>query len=311
MAIIDKKGFFRGPVGKLNFRYYRGKQIAQSKSENINQTVPSRESGLEFGLCSGSARVMREAFAPTFYDYDGPMVNRFTSAVRNAFTACRHKVRGERDMHDVDLNYLLGFQFNNNSRLTEALNIRVKAELSEGGKLQVVIPKFDYSYIKGIKADHYILRFLAVSFDFKSECYRYHPVKDISVGPGTGFDGGVIELGEGFPKGRVLLLSMSLHAYSVNSLNENIYQNSKNWSPSEIVGAWNIGQEEEMTTFLPQSNDEYLVDISCPYNRERLLKRINDIKLLRTDASAQKEKDPGPAQIPITELPEGDISFRK
>ena len=108
MAIIDKKGALHGSVSNIVYRTWRDLNVVQTKPSRVKQTLSSKEAGLEFGLCSSTARVMREAFCWAYKGCDGGMVNRFTSAVRKSVLASPKK-RGERDIHAADLSFLKVF----------------------------------------------------------------------------------------------------------------------------------------------------------------------------------------------------------
>lgn len=76
----------------------------------------------------------------------------------------------------------------------QVLKIKPKAEFFEENKLTITVPALHGEDISGAHSDYYILRFLAVSFDFKAECYRYHRVKDICISSSKNYEGEVIEL---------------------------------------------------------------------------------------------------------------------
>ncbi|WP_207421358.1 hypothetical protein [Desertivirga brevis] len=313
MAILDKKGFFHGKMGNLNFRYYRGRQVVQTKSAKVKQTYASKESSLEFGLCSGSAKVIRNAFSAVISGYEGGMVNRFNSVVRNSVSACRHRERGDRDLHDADLSYLKGFQFNSHSPVDQVLKVRPKAEFLEENKLKISVPGFRGEDIRGGNGQYYILRFLAVSFDFKAECYRYHRIKDIRISSLERYEGEVIELEADFPKGRVLLLSMSIHAYNLTKLGEEMLLNSKEWSPAELIGAWHIPADEEILRLRAEKGDDALItpkDYYCGFEREGILKRFRELKEKRQPVTAKKKSRPERLEVKDIALPEGDIGFK-
>jgi len=171
MAIIDRKGALHGRVSNIIYRTYRGQQIAQIKPARVKQTIDTKEAGLEFGLCSSTAKVLRSAFGYAYKTYDGGMINRLTAKVRKAVSACTHKERGDRDIHDADLNYLKGSQFNMNSPLENTLNIRPELQFTEDKHIKVYLPPIKVSDIKGPKAEKYILRLVAISFNFKKDVY--------------------------------------------------------------------------------------------------------------------------------------------
>ena len=316
MAILNAKGFLKGGIGELVFRNFRGKQVIQAKPKKSTPTAGSVGSSLEFGLCSASAKVMREAFGAVVSGYDGAMINRFNGVVRNSLTACRNKVCGERDLHDADLSFYHGFQFNQNSPVDKVLEIKPKAEMDEDCRLRLTIPSFSADEILGIKSYYFKIRFLAISFDFKAECYRYHRVKDIRLKGAERFEGEELELDLEVPKGRMLLLSMSLHAYSVNNLGEEVNLNTTQWNPAEIIGGWHIPPDEEVEQIRAEGRESTLVtplDFPSSHDRGSFLKRFRELREDTQEshqASSRHKEEPIP-KWPKDDLPGGDIGFRK
>ena len=179
MAIVDRSGKVRGAISNLVYRSYRSLNIIQSKPAKVKQTIASKESGLEFGLCSNAACEIRKAFNPAYSGYDGAMINRFTGLVRKGLQACTTKERGYRDMHDADLSFLQGFQFNANSPLDKVLKVRPIASLEENS-IRVSLPAF--SVRRDIKwlpnALKCTLRIVAISFDFRKKVFSYLGCKE-------------------------------------------------------------------------------------------------------------------------------------
>lgn len=311
MAIINKKGIISGVAGNLTFRNFRGKQVVQSKPKRFKQTAASVETSLEFGLCSASAKVMRMAFETVFSGNDGAMVNRFNSLVRNSLFANRYKERGERDLHDADLGFFKGFQFNQNSPFDKVLKVRPTVQLDENFRLKLSIPAFNAKEIQGIKADFFVVRFLAVSFDFKAQCYRYHLVKDIQLKRSELFRGEELDVDLEFPKGRMVLLSLSIHAYTSNGLGEKISLNSSQWSPAELIGGWHIPADEEVEQIRAEGREQSLItsdDVVAYFGRHNFMNKFRSLKEKR------RSKEPLVTEVvsgTVDDLPEGDIGFGK
>jgi hypothetical protein len=251
MAIIDKKGVHHGRIANTIYRTYRGKQIGQSKPLRVKQTVKTKEAGHEFGLCSSTAKTFRRAFGYAYKAHDGGMVNRLTGKVRKAVSTCMQKECGERDIHDAELQYLKGFQFNANSPLDSVLNARPQVQFTEDNKIKVYLPAIKIADIKGIKANKYILRLVGIGFNFKKEVYSYNSYREIEISNKQPWEGGEILLDEGFAKGRLVLLSMSLHGYTDDGYQGLDCVNSKEWSPCEIIGAWHAHGELDDTQITP------------------------------------------------------------
>ncbi|WP_207532535.1 hypothetical protein [Desertivirga arenae] len=313
MGKIDKKGIIHGGVDDVSYRSYRGQQIVQMKARKVKQTIATRESGLEFGMCASTARVIREAFHRTYKGgYDGPMINRFNSVVQSAVRACSTKPRCHRNLHDADLSYIRGFQFNNNSPLDKVLKARPDA-IMETGVVRVFLPAFSREDIKEKVANYCIIRLLLVAFDFKKKVYRYLDCKEIKIDD-NGFDGGNIELEGLIPQGSVALLTMSVHAYVNDVFDGSRSINSKEWSPSEIIGAWHMSasEKQEHLDRKDLNGNGFIVDVDIPFVITDPLKKLKELykKKYKPDqakAGSLKVKKKVPEDE--FELPKGEISF--
>lgn len=238
MARIDKKGALHGSVSNIVYRTYRGQQIAQLKPKKFVQTRATQEAGLEFGLCSSTACAIRTAFASVYRVHDGKMVNRLLTRVRKSISSSTARERGERDIHDAETSYLKGFQFNANSSLENVVTARPEAQLSEENQIRVYLPAIKEADIKGLKADKYIIRLVAISFNFKEDVYTYNCYREIEIDSSHPWQGGEIRMDEGIQDGRLVLLAMTIHAYKKDYYDGFICINSKEWSPAELIGAW-------------------------------------------------------------------------
>ncbi|WP_256012514.1 hypothetical protein [Desertivirga xinjiangensis] len=319
MAIIDRNGILHGSMANNVYKGYRNRQVIQGKPKEFKQTLASKASGLEFGLCSTTAKAIRHAFIHTYSGYDGQMINRMNSAVRNGVSASR-KACGERDVHDADLSFLQGFQFNNNSPMDKVLRARPQTYLDAENKICINLPPISIYDIKGPGDSNtqYALRFVAIAFDFKKEVYCYNSVKEIKIAYMQDFEGGVIRLEDAAIKGRLVMLSMSIHGYKDDGFGGLETINSKAWSPSELIGAWQIAGESEVAETNDEEAPAYRV-IELVYWGNRIL---DEIKRLRQKAGAPKKvpqkaraENPKPRSEPwpvsIFELPKGDIGFPK
>lgn len=316
MAIIDKRGILHGSVNNIVYRGYLDKQVAQIKPKKFRQTLASKESSLEFGLCSSTARVIRYAFGYTYSGYDGRMINRMNSAVRNGITASQ-KARGERDMNDADLSFLSGFQFNNNSPMPKVLRARPETYLDAENKICVKLPAITQKDIQGpCNGADYILRFAAIAFDFKNRVFCYNSVKEIKIGYKLNFEGGVIQLEDEVIKGRLVLLSMSIHASGNDGFGGIKTHNSKAWSPCELIGAWHIAGESEGDKDNTIKKDRMIEIAYCGNDilqaiarlREKAQAKVNEQKkavLARPKPKIESESKPDTGPV----LPKGDIKF--
>ncbi len=311
MAIVDRSGKVRGAISNLIYRSYRSLNIIQSRPAKVKQTTATKESGLEFGLCSNAACEIRKAFNPAYSGYDGAMINRFTGLVRKGLQACTSKERGYRDMHDADLSFLEGFQFNANSPLDKVLKVKPVASLEENA-IRVSLPAI--SVRRDIKwppnALKCTLRIVAISFDFRKQVFSYLGCKESTLKETDSYSAQEWLIEGPLPQGRIVLLSMSLHAYSNSYFDNQVSLNSKEWSPAEIIGAWHIPSDEEQPEIQLNNRRSNAVlsgnDQPLGYIGDDMLAKI--IELQQKNAGKIKPLVKPKPTVGL-KLPSGDIGF--
>jgi len=315
MAVIEKDGALRGTVANYVYRRYRNLNIIQSKPGRVRQTLNSKKSSLEFGLCCSTAKQLRTAFQPVVMGYDGSMINRLNGLVRRSVQACRSKSAGQRDLHDAELSMLQGFQFNADSALSKVLKVRPEVSLTADRRVRVKIPALDR--LTDIQApartSYYILRAMVVAFDFKKELYCYAGHRDLLIESCTPAQDWLMD--EVVPEGRVVMVSISLHAYLTNQLTDAVSINSKNWNPAELMGCWSVpaaeGQEEAHIEWPARArvmpDGEHL--FSGYVGRELLdeIRRLNEKYAKKEDRGMVYRK----TEADTFRLPVGDIRFGK
>ncbi len=247
MAIIDKQGRFHGKAGGLVYRTIGDIDVVQTMPRKAKQTQATKESSLEFGLGSNTAAEIRDVLWPAYHSPDKGMVNRLTSVVVKCIRGSLTRGRGDRDLHDGDLTYLEGFQFNKNSPLGEVLSVRPEVRIAEDGKPEVRIPPFNsYSGIRcPVKENNgYTLRFTATAFHFRSEYYQYLDCRDVWIAKGLQIPEQVWKVEKILPAGSIVILTVSLFAVARKSFSE-MMLNSGEWSPGEIIRVLQVPQGEE------------------------------------------------------------------
>ncbi|WP_207532858.1 hypothetical protein [Desertivirga arenae] len=310
MATIDKKGDIHGSVGPNVYRMWRDIKVIQSKPKrNAKRTIASKEASLEFGMCSSTARVIRTAFGWAYKAYDGGMINRFTKAVRSAVSASSKEV-GERDIHDADLSFLKGFQFNNNSPLDKVLKLRPTAELSEDNKVIVNLPRIAKEDIKAHYAQEYGIRLLVIAFDFKERVYSNIAAKEIRINYKQAFEGGAIVFDEPLPEGRLVAVSMSIYGYKPGFGGGVETTNNVQWSPGEILNLWQLpAQAEDKSHAVLKMGPFRYENIPMGYQGDSCLARI---AWLRRKAEETKISSSKPAEKHVSvppDFPKGDVKF--
>ena len=250
MAVIDSKGYVRGVVGPSVFRRAWDKNIVQARPGKIRQTAPSIESSSEFGLISSTAACIRHAFAPAIRYYDGRAVGRALSAVSGSIRGSAGTVRCQRDLHDGDLNQLVGLEFNRNSLLQDVLRLRAEVERDASGQVRVQLPALDMRrdlrLPESLKSKGYRMqvRFLLIGFNFRENYYEYIDHRELEYRRGEQSEAQTITFEGEVPAGCMLMLSMSVSLYGSNAFDrEDVLLNNLQFSPCALIGAW---QSEEV-----------------------------------------------------------------
>ncbi|MGX5687609.1 hypothetical protein [Arcticibacter tournemirensis] len=253
MATIDIKGGIHGTAGSVVYRSYRGMNIVQSRPRRFKQTQASQEAAGEFGLISQASKVIREAFRPFYHHFhDGGMVNRMTAAVSRSIRGSRSRERGDRDLHDGELSFLEGLEFNEDSKFCQVLQIRPQVRRNEKGQVTISLPEIDprrdfVTPFKGSnKVKGYRLSFVLAGFNFREEFYEYIGEKKISMGPGTPTKAHELVFEQEVPKGCLLLVLGMLECTDTNVYkNEQEPLNSREFNPVSLIAAFQSEDEAE------------------------------------------------------------------
>ena len=244
MAVKDVNGRLHGRVGSVIYRTIGTTEVVQSRPRKFKQTLATRQSGLEFGLGSNTARILRQMLWPVYHSVDRGMANRLTSSVLSCIRACKDKACGERDLHDGELSYLRGFQFNRNSPLSKVLRVRPEVKMAADGKPEICIPAFNEHTDLQCPVGRYegiTIRFMAVAFHFRSEYCQYLGYQDVWIDRRAAVDRQVWKVEKELPAGSIVLLTVSLIA-GTEKLSSPVTLNSKEWSPAEIVDVIKVSQ---------------------------------------------------------------------
>ena len=245
MAKVDNKGMVRGTAGSVVYRGYRGMNIIQGKPRKFKQTSKTVRASTEFGLSSTTAAVIRNAFQPAYVHRDGEAVSRSTQLVYRGIRGSLTGSVGQRDLHDADLNSIIGMDFNIKSRMSEVLKVSQRIERDEQGRISVFMgtlnAKTDLRVPQSISkaVSKYRIRFSLIGFNFRQEYFEYLEVKDVEVRKHGQLEAQEIRF-ETQPEGdQLLMLSVSLLAYSETRMEEGyVLLNSKEFSPCAIIAAY-------------------------------------------------------------------------
>ncbi|EOR92539.1 hypothetical protein ADIARSV_4344 [Arcticibacter svalbardensis MN12-7] len=245
MATIDKKGMVHGTAGSVTYREYRGKNIIQGKAKAFKQTEKTKRSAAEFGLSSSSAAVIRTAFEPAYFFKDGTAAYRSTQMVYRSILNNLSGEKGKRDLHDGDLSFLQGLDFNANSKLHEVLQMSHSVSKSAEGLVRVILGPLNTQI--GIKRPKnasgaymkHRIRLMLVAFNFRQEYYENLGFKDVDLEGYQSIEDQVITFKEAVPADCLAMVSMSLMLYStLDHTNESVLLNSAAFSPCAIIGTF-------------------------------------------------------------------------
>ncbi|WP_069658121.1 hypothetical protein [Arcticibacter eurypsychrophilus] len=327
MATIDNKGMVHGTAGSVIYREYRGKNIIQGKAKAFKQTEKTIRSATEFGLSSSSAAIIRTAFEPAYFFKDGTAAYRSTQLVYLSILNSASGEKGKRDLHDGDLSFVNGMDFNANSKLQEVLQMSHSVSKSAEGKASVTLGSLNtQTNIKrpknasGAYMKHRI-RLMLVAFNFREEYYENLGFQDLDLEGYQTIKGQVITFTEKVPEDCLALVSMSLMLYStINQTNEDILLNSKEFSPCAIIG---IFQSEKPSDYpikevdMKPSNypdrEEKIKEMF--YKGNLLMLKIDNMinkRAILTGMMTAENRLITSSQKPITDKPiKGRVSFKK
>jgi len=254
MATIDNKGKIRGTAGPVVYRMYRDKNIVQGKPGKIKQSGGSIRASTEFGLSSSAAAVIRRAFEPAYIHRDGKAVSRSTQQVYRSLRNSLTGSIGQRDLHDANLQDIVGMDFNGSSPLSEVLQISHSVSRDTEGNLQVTLGRFnpreDVKKAAGYpkRASRYRIRLMAVAFDFRQQYLEYLDIKDLDFRQTQIMEAQTISLNAQADPSCIVMLSMSLLMYDqVGHTGEYILLNNKGFSPCAIIAAYPSPEPAELT----------------------------------------------------------------
>lgn len=325
MAKINNKGMVSGSAGSVVYRNYRGMNIIQGKPRHFQQSSESIKASTEFGLSSSAAAIIRSAFEPAYLHRDGEAAARSTQlvhrSIRNSLTA----VMGQRDLHDGDLRFLEGMDFNVRSKLSEVFQVSHQVSRDEQGRVMVSLGAIEAKTAIRLpgwmqkQASRYRIRFSLIGFNFRKEYYEYLEFRDLEIGRNEKREAQQILFQTAPPKDQLLLLSMTLMAYSGRNMEEGaVLLNSRECSPCALIAAFAAAEVGDLpgralepdVAGIPEHRQGRIV--LTGYEGNRLIRKLR-AKI------PQKEQPVTPKGIPRTSInPETPvaltgrrISFRK
>src|SRR5690606_421076 len=142
MATQDKNGKIKGKINNIVYRELGDKQIMQIAPARVKQTYATKLNAMEFGLASAQAKVLRDVFRHVYEEADGKMAARLTAAVAACIRTSDRDI-GNRNLHDVSLDLLKGFEFNTHAPFEKLITVRPGFGVLPNGRFEFSLPPFN------------------------------------------------------------------------------------------------------------------------------------------------------------------------
>lgn len=245
MAIRDKDGNLRGKVGGEINRVINNRNIVQAAPVNINQTRETKNCSSEWGLVSTTGKVIRKAMSYICEAPDGAVINRLNAVVKSALSASEKEIL-RRDLHDGDLACFSGFQFNINSPTVRMLKVRPLVSVSGNFGITVTIPSFSGQQNVLYPRSQFNVRcslcISVTAFNLRDEYYIVLARQETDIKMKQ-MEASEWHFDPLVPAGCFLLVCMSLHYYTEDSVAGRRYVNGKECCPAEILAAFHAGTD--------------------------------------------------------------------
>ena len=144
MARLNKKNILSGRIANLVFRNVGGKQIVQSRPEEMNQTKATKLSSSEFTQCSRWANILRLSLLPFLVGLtDTYIYKRLTARLYAVLQTNTSIPKGLRTPCNADMGALVGFEFNTHSPFVDYFLPQIEVHLDSQRQINVMLPEFE------------------------------------------------------------------------------------------------------------------------------------------------------------------------
>lgn len=238
MARISKKNIISGRIGDLVFREFNGKQVVQTRPEEMKQTKATQMSSSEFTRCSRWAKWLRLFLIPVLVGLtDSFMYKRFTGQLYTALQSNIHLLKGERNPCNADMSALAGFEFNTHSPFVAYFFPALTASLDAHRQLTVTIPAFDPKtemvFAGRTTQAELLVYVLATNFDQTAPITEDHFI--LPIHKNTPLQATTLWTSPVLPENYFVLVTAKLLFYTTNTFTVKNYINSKEMSPAIVV----------------------------------------------------------------------------
>ena len=248
MATQDRYGKIRGKINNIVYRDVGDKQVMQIAPARVRQTYATKLNALEFGLASAQAKVIRDVLRGVYEEADGKMVARLNAAVAACIRSSDRDI-GDRNLHNVSLDSLKGFEFNTQAPFEKRLMVRPDFQALPNGQFDFHLPRFNV--LDDIRYPQDDIRYnpsflIAITaFHFREEYARIIDKKVFdfkNIDQEVQIDWSSRRL---LPAGAVVVVTFSLRYVSTNWAGRQIQSTDKAFYPTVILDAYHV--TEEMT----------------------------------------------------------------
>lgn len=156
----------------------------------------TRENGAEFGRAGAAGKLLRSAIRNLIINSsDGRMASRLTREMVKVIQADATNARGQRNVIDGEAELLLGFEFNENGKLTRTFFAPYVPAIDRvAGNLSINIPAFipGNMIAAPLGATHYKLTSAGVEIDFENGVYVINSAQTAEIVLGPQNEGAVV-----------------------------------------------------------------------------------------------------------------------
>ncbi|WP_437920988.1 hypothetical protein [Sphingobacterium sp. LRF_L2] len=244
MAVIEN-GFFRGQIGNLVNRKVGNQNIVQTKSSHkTRQTQWTKAAASDFGKASKAGAMIRQAFILAHQKmHDGLMHTWLVKYLQRVLRANGTADMGDLRIKNGNINRLVGFQFNEQSHIYDALYFDPQVSF-EKGLVTINLPRFNKhtNLFRPKNCSHINLRFETIGFNFGRQYFESLGTHEIDIDMSTNNE--AINTSETLTfdsKGQQYdsIITVCAVLYLNKNTNYSILINDINLNPVGIIAAFN------------------------------------------------------------------------
>jgi|GEM_PF-2862640 len=254
MAKTDEKGNPKGKIGNNIYRNLNHETIIQSAPTHVKQTMNTKISAQEFGICSNATKIIRQIGSLLFEHTDAYLSGRLNAVMRKCLSALPQNSE-EKNLNDIDPSPFIGFQFNSAASFEKNLLAPLQCTIHPDGTIELRIddltPAKQLPFLQCNTEPHpgSFLRIAAVGIDYKQEEYQLLTVDEIVLAKSK-MDGAPLpythdvhwQCLKELQKGTLVFVFLSLHYYQLDWLNKRKTIGNKHQLPGGILTAFRVGE---------------------------------------------------------------------